>query len=272
MSPRTPPPAKKPAGRQNLPRAPGKERVRPLRASSRRYGLPLPKERPHIAQCMIQFSMSPSYGCLHWLSNTFPQAAFRVESYLLWSNEALSVIRFSGTVRTEEVLAFLRHQPDVHETELIYSRGGESVLWVRWDIPPFSLARIANELHLLPHFPIRIHDGVLRVSVSASPDQLRRFYVQLRRQGAPNARVVSMRPEYPAGPVGLLTERQQEIFRLALREGYWDRPHRVTLSELAAMVHVSKSSIAETLAHIEMKLMREAATGPSRVLESVAEI
>ncbi len=54
-----------------------------------------------------------------------------------------------------------------------------------------------------------------------------------------------------------LTPRQREILLRAIDEGYYDFPRRITLSELAERMGISKSYLSETLTKIESKLLPE---------------
>lgn len=52
-----------------------------------------------------------------------------------------------------------------------------------------------------------------------------------------------------------LTRRQEEVLRLALDEGYYDRPKRVTIRDLARRAGVSPSTLQEVLQRAERKVM-----------------
>ena len=49
----------------------------------------------------------------------------------------------------------------------------------------------------------------------------------------------------------MLTPRQRLIFDSALNEGYWDTPRRITLSALAELLGLSKSTLSVHLHKIE---------------------
>ena len=49
----------------------------------------------------------------------------------------------------------------------------------------------------------------------------------------------------------LLTPRQREVFEVASREGYWDVPRRINLTELAGLLNVAKSTLSNQLQRIE---------------------
>lgn len=56
----------------------------------------------------------------------------------------------------------------------------------------------------------------------------------------------------PTTPV--LTERQQELFDVANREGYYEIPRETTQRELAAMLDISTGTVGEHMQRIEAKL------------------
>ena len=52
-----------------------------------------------------------------------------------------------------------------------------------------------------------------------------------------------------------LTERQDEVLRLALREGYYEQPKRTTIKALAAKAGIAPSTFQEILQRAERKVM-----------------
>ncbi|EMA30038.1 helix-turn-helix domain-containing protein [Halobiforma nitratireducens] len=57
--------------------------------------------------------------------------------------------------------------------------------------------------------------------------------------------------------LGALTEKQREMMVLALETGYYERPRRTNLTELAAETGLSKSGVSERLNAAERNLVRE---------------
>ncbi|TYL39166.1 DNA-binding protein [Natronococcus pandeyae] len=74
------------------------------------------------------------------------------------------------------------------------------------------------------------------------PDEIR---LELERLG-----------EYEPGPDprATLTERQRELFEVAVREGYYEVPRETTHRELAAKIDLAPSTVGEHLQRIESKL------------------
>ena len=52
----------------------------------------------------------------------------------------------------------------------------------------------------------------------------------------------------------LLTERQHEILTIASKNGYFEIPRKITLSEFATTLHISKSALSETMRRIYKRL------------------
>lgn len=66
--------------------------------------------------------------------------------------------------------------------------------------------------------------------------------VEIRRARRPDVR----RP---------LTERQEEVIRMALKAGYYDQPKRVTIKQLAQKAGIAPSTFQEILQRAEKKVM-----------------
>ena len=57
--------------------------------------------------------------------------------------------------------------------------------------------------------------------------------------------------------LGALTQKQRETMLLALERGYYERPRRTNLEELAAETELSESGVSERLNAAERTLVRE---------------
>lgn len=90
-------------------------------------------------------------------------------------------------------------------------------------------------------------DETFRAAVAELPSELT---LDLERLG-----------EYRPSPGGrlfaTLTDRQQEILRTAVAEGYYEEPRRVTYEGLAESLDCSGATVGEHLRRIEAKLLSE---------------
>ena len=55
----------------------------------------------------------------------------------------------------------------------------------------------------------------------------------------------------------LLTDRQEEIVRLAFEKGYYDYPKKIRIKDLAEMLNIAPSTLAEILQRGERKIMMD---------------
>jgi len=95
-----------------------------------------------------------------------------------------------------------------------------------------------------------LEDGYFNVDISAGGggyrEQMRDLINRFRSDEIPH-RLLSTRSTGPR----LLTPRQREVFEAASREGYWDVPRRINLTELAGLLSIAKSTLSNQLQRIE---------------------
>ena len=103
-----------------------------------------------------------------------------------------------------------------------------------------------TEVGVIPQSPFEVRDGWVDWTIECSAEKSREL-VQLLRDGGVPYRVVSTRTTGSR----MLTPRQRLIFDSALNEGYWDTPRRITLSALAELLGLSKSTLSVHLHKIE---------------------
>jgi predicted DNA binding protein len=70
-------------------------------------------------------------------------------------------------------------------------------------------------------------------------------------------------PEFSEEPtvefdLGSLTDKQRHTLHLALRTGYYERPRKTDLTELATELGISKSAVSQRLRTAEHKLIKQA--------------
>lgn len=143
------------------------------------------------------------------------------------------------TPRDEEVLSYIRSHGAVREVR----DEGSPVIRVKHYCP---LAEVFAETEP-PRLPFSVRMGKAEWY---HPRERKDLWEALRRKGLK----VSVRRERERK----LTRRQREILLRAIEEGYYDYPRKVTLSELAERLGISKSYLSETLMKVESKLLPEA--------------
>lgn len=125
-----------------------------------------------------------------------------------------------------------------------------------------------------------IEDGELVVTV-ATPDRavLSETVASLREVGATVRLERIVRSTDDAGNLTLeldpdsITEKQREAVGVAVEVGYYDRPRKADLEDLAERLGISKSAVSQRLSSVEAKLVAELAeaAGPRSKHEAAGD-
>jgi len=177
----------------------------------------------------------------HWsgdVSRQRPEAVLRIE-------ETMPLARGRGTAKlssSNELTNELDSHPGIEE---VRDLGGHRY---EVDIAPKGGGYIKEirDVGVIPQSPFEVRDGWVDWTIECSAEKSREL-VQLLRDGGVPYRVVSTRSTGSR----MLTPKQRIIFDSALNEGYWDTPRRITLSALAELLGLSKSTLSVHLHKIE---------------------
>ena len=177
----------------------------------------------------------------HWsgdVSRSRPDAIFRIE-------ETMPLGRGRGAARlstSSDVISELEAHSGVDEVRVMGNNRYEV------DIAPGGGGYIKpiREVGVIPQSPFVVRDGWVDWTIECSAESSRNL-VQLLRDDAIPYRVKSTR----STGTRMLTPRQRIVFDSAMNEGYWDSPRRITLSALANLLNVSKSTLSVQLHKIE---------------------
>jgi hypothetical protein len=113
--------------------------------------------------------------------------------------------------------------------------------------------------------PLLVQGGYIHVRVYAAPPEDGRNFAELLKRFTATANpedfqlihtgewdpVTHLRPR-----ADRLTDRQQEILRVAVQFGYYDEPRRCTLEEIATAFGVSKAAVHKHLVAAESKIIK----------------
>lgn len=114
---------------------------------------------------------------------------------------------------------------------------------------------------LIPDAPVRIRDGSERWAVLTDHGRaaVRDRLDEVRTEADADVNVVRITtpdagttPQFPGDP---LSDRQREVFEFARERGYYERPRRISATELADELGVSKATALEHLRKAESKLL-----------------
>jgi hypothetical protein len=212
-----------------------------------------PEERVLI--CRLVIPLPEDYPTYHaQVPREFPNLRFEILSRVPAVKESIEDITVSGESIPPDFIERLRQGRGVREVAVLERSERSMMVRVTFAMSPGT--RIYTGLQVPLRYPIPFDRGEAKLLVVGTEEKVRRFYEQFR-QVAPNTTITAIRKSAVEGPDSLLTPKQEEAFKMAMSMGYWDSPRRITLTELASFRRVAKSTLAETLAQVERKLLYE---------------
>ncbi len=156
---------------------------------------------------------------------------------------------------TREIASY----PDVLKVESLAEVGDGCLYRITYRNPP--IIGVYRTLGLPVPFPLRIQGGCIDWEIAARYADFETVLAYARKRD-PNAKVVSIRRRPLRNHLPELTERQHQLLTEAMAAGYFAVPRGITLTELARKLNRSKSSISESIALIEQKLLETALRPP----------
>ena len=225
-----------------------KARPTPTRASR----TPQPPRPPPVAICRLRVPL-PDSAWIARFSSEHAELPIEVLGRLdLGPATSLTELRL-GSPSAGTLVAEVEQLDGVDRVEAL--EGGPDGLHLRVVHRTSPIVPIFRELHLMRRFPFRVQAGVGQWVVVASEPEVRRLLAQLER-AAPGATLESVRHEAPGRPTGPLTERQSDLLQRAVAAGYFEVPRRLTLTELARDLGMAASTLSESLARVEQRILQ----------------
>ncbi|UPV75365.1 helix-turn-helix domain-containing protein [Halorussus limi] len=189
------------------------------------------------------------------VSTAHPDAEFRVLAAFPAEDTGVGLLEISAD-DLPAVVAAMDEREDI--TRLDLQQASEESALVEFETTAPLLLFSVQESGLPLELPFTIRDGRASVELTASRDRLSAFTTQLRAFG------MEFDVEYVREMINsesLLTQRQRELLHTAVEEGYYDTPRECSLTELAEVAGVAKSTASETLHRVEEKIVKEYVDG-----------
>ena len=180
----------------------------------------------------------------HWagdVTRSHPSAVLRIE-------EHMPLQKGRGTARascSEEIVETVSMHPGIEEVrsfgkqcfvvDIIAGGGGFLKPWLK--------------VGVIPQTPFEVRDGWVEWTISCAREKVRDLLSSFDNEEIPH-RLVSTRGLSNR----LLTPRQRFVFDTAMQEGYYDVPRRITLTQLADVLDVAKSTLSAQLQRIESSI------------------
>jgi|TARA_B100001142_G_scaffold328246_2_gene387874 hypothetical protein len=177
----------------------------------------------------------------HWagdVTRSHPSSVLRIE-------EHMPLQKGRGTARascSEDITDTVANHPGIEEVRSI-SKQRFAVDILAGD---GGFLKPLVKVGVIPNTPFEVRDGWVEWTIACSRDKVRDLLSKFESEGIPH-RLVSTRGVTSR----LLTPRQRFVFDTAMQEGFYDIPRQITLTELAVVLEVAKSTLSAQLQRIE---------------------
>lgn len=193
----------------------------------------------------------PENVWLHSLSAKFPNNIFEIQTILpteTFIGNAL--IRIIGN-NFDNIIEEMKSHPSLVKLDL-FSKGPDYCLINVKTKDPYLLVSLIKSEVLL-EYPIRVQNGWTIWKVISNREKISKLAEKLKEKGV----IYKLKQISRYKDKVSLTKRQTEVFDLALKLGYYEIPRKITLSELAKKIKISKSTLSEILRRITKKKISE---------------
>lgn len=208
---------------------------------------------PATSICTLRITL-PEGTWIRTFSEGHPDHLLEITSHLDMGRQGTLVdIRIYGA-GSEDLQGEIAGYPGVTQVELVHR--GRTFCEYRIVHTVRNLLQVQRDLQLVPRFPMTIRNGVATWVVVASEHKHRELFQRLKRE-VPGVTIASIHPTDREDPLDRLTPRQRELFSRAMAKGYYEVPRGIHLTDLAAELGITKSTLSEILATAEKKLLAE---------------
>jgi len=184
------------------------------------------------------------------LSKKYPETTFEILS-ILPTVEMIgnALFKISGP-DVEQILIEIKLHPSSTELYLISDLANSKIINVKTKDPWLLISLIKSEVIL--KMPVIIKNGIANWEILAPQEKISTLNKLFAEKGIDfKLKSIGKYREEPQ-----LTARQSEVLDLALKQGYYEIPRKITLTQLADKLAVAKSTLSGILRRIDKKLVQ----------------
>lgn len=188
------------------------------------------------------------------VSTTHPEVTFQVLAAVPQQETGFALVELSGPDVLEAIEDMIDH-PQI--TDMNPVQCSENKATIHFEVSSPFLFMASRESGIAIEHPITIQDGTATVEATGSRDRISELVDHLDAFGV----------QYRVEQIGerlhesqLLSDRQREFFVTALENGYYDTPRKCSLTDIADLLGVAKSTCSETLHRAEETIVKRFAT------------
>ncbi len=203
----------------------------------------------------VQFRVTlPEHQLIAKISRTYETAEFRILSGIGGDERASALVETTG-VPVDDLRESAERDPSLDSFRVVMHGDGKTVF--RNEATSHETYDIFRDTGTMPEYPVTIRNGAVDVTITETRERVIELKRALEEMGA-GVEILAVRTTGDSN--GLLTERQAEVVDLAIEEGYYEVPRRCSITRLAELLDVSKSTVSGVLHRAESKLVRQYST------------
>ncbi|WP_049955225.1 helix-turn-helix domain-containing protein [Halostagnicola larsenii] len=204
-----------------------------------------------MAQLQLKIDAAEVEDWLAALSTEFPETLFNVSATIPINEGLLGIVE----VRTSDdgrLMRTIEEESEVESCELLHADDQMAVFQFTSRMTESYGALISSGT--VPQYPVSLQNGWYSAQLTASQEQLSEYLDEITEVGIPYE-VISLTHSY--NPSEVLTERQWQVVTEAVERGYYEATRRCTLTELAEVFDINKSSMSKLLQRAENRIVAE---------------
>ena len=209
-----------------------------------------------MPRARFRFEVEGGVGAV---SSDRPDTEFRIVAHLPTETGLLIILDIQSADNTAVNQILAEEESLQSGYEILHSDSMRTVL--RYELPfvPPPHRAIFESGNFVP-LPLSIRNGWAIANLTTSQERLSQLKDAFESAGV-TYEVDSIKPS--TDPTALLTDRQREFVLKAVEQGYYESPRQCTLTDLAAMLGVSKGAASGTLHRAERRIVRNFLGKPS---------
>ena len=223
---------------------------------------PVPSLGHEVTLCKFSIPLPENSCVFEYVTRKHPDVTIHYLSAMITGKDELtSDAEMFGPSVTGQLNQEMMQHPGTKSVDVLSFKDGHGLYRIVEPLCPSI--QLLRDLKLLPRYPFPIVLARCNVVITGTEDQIRELYSRLKKS-VPGTEIISVRHGEQEAQ-SILTPRQLEAFRKAVRAGYYDVPRRTSLKDLADVMGISKSSLWETMATVERKLLTTVTDGPAEL-------
>ena len=204
-----------------------------------------------MPQDIVQIRLEIDIPYDKWLfkfNEKYPELNFYILSkFLIEENAGITLFQIRG-LSVKQFVSDFKEQLTKNSSQILFEEKDLVILNVKVVDPWILNTLIKTELLIL--YPILVKEGKITIEAITNRSKVDDFLTELEKKGI---KASIGRIGYAIKPT-LLTQRQNEILNVAYKNGYFDIPRKISLTEFANNLNISKSALSETLRRIFKRL------------------